>query len=270
MAKPDKTLSRFSDDDAARLDEILYPLVERGGLPFEAVDGLLSSIVVAPQLILPSEWMPLILGDEPEPWQSEEEAQVFTELVMRLYNHIVERVVAEPDASTMPFIAFPEGFEEMDEAAIEAIDFPLGGNWAVGFMIGVGLRGDAWDALAADDEDVRDDFSMIVALLPEDPDEDADALGDAEAEAEPVAASGLRWSADDEEDDGEEARALDASERLEIISDLAAALHHMNLVRLASMNSQEPLRREIKIGRNDPCPCGSGQKFKKCHGASIN
>jgi preprotein translocase subunit SecA len=29
-----------------------------------------------------------------------------------------------------------------------------------------------------------------------------------------------------------------------------------------------PVRREgPKIGRNDPCPCGSGQKFKKCHGA---
>ena len=21
-----------------------------------------------------------------------------------------------------------------------------------------------------------------------------------------------------------------------------------------------------KVGRNDPCPCGSGQKFKRCHG----
>jgi uncharacterized protein len=26
-------------------------------------------------------------------------------------------------------------------------------------------------------------------------------------------------------------------------------------------------RDEPKIGRNDPCPCGSGKKFKKCHGA---
>ena len=24
---------------------------------------------------------------------------------------------------------------------------------------------------------------------------------------------------------------------------------------------------EDKVGRNDPCPCGSGKKFKKCHGA---
>ena len=23
------------------------------------------------------------------------------------------------------------------------------------------------------------------------------------------------------------------------------------------------------IGRNDPCPCGSGKKFKKCHGAGL-
>jgi preprotein translocase subunit SecA len=30
----------------------------------------------------------------------------------------------------------------------------------------------------------------------------------------------------------------------------------------------EPIRREApKVGRNDPCPCGSGKKYKKCHGA---
>jgi preprotein translocase subunit SecA len=23
------------------------------------------------------------------------------------------------------------------------------------------------------------------------------------------------------------------------------------------------------VGRNDPCPCGSGKKFKKCHGATL-
>src|SRR5262245_50277148 len=25
----------------------------------------------------------------------------------------------------------------------------------------------------------------------------------------------------------------------------------------------------MPIGRNDPCPCGSGKKFKRCHGASV-
>ena len=28
----------------------------------------------------------------------------------------------------------------------------------------------------------------------------------------------------------------------------------------------QPVRVEKKVGRNDPCPCGSGKKFKRCHG----
>jgi preprotein translocase subunit SecA len=31
----------------------------------------------------------------------------------------------------------------------------------------------------------------------------------------------------------------------------------------------EPVRVEKKVGRNDPCPCGSGKKFKQCHGAGL-
>jgi preprotein translocase subunit SecA len=27
-----------------------------------------------------------------------------------------------------------------------------------------------------------------------------------------------------------------------------------------------PIRSEPKIGRNEPCPCGSGKKYKHCHG----
>jgi len=30
---------------------------------------------------------------------------------------------------------------------------------------------------------------------------------------------------------------------------------------------KKPVRREEKVGRNDPCPCGSGKKYKQCHGA---
>jgi preprotein translocase subunit SecA len=31
----------------------------------------------------------------------------------------------------------------------------------------------------------------------------------------------------------------------------------------------QPIRVETKIGRNDPCPCGSGKKYKNCHGVGI-
>lgn len=32
---------------------------------------------------------------------------------------------------------------------------------------------------------------------------------------------------------------------------------------------REPIRAEQKIGRNDPCPCGSGKKYKNCHGRNA-
>jgi len=31
----------------------------------------------------------------------------------------------------------------------------------------------------------------------------------------------------------------------------------------------QPIRRENLPGRNDPCPCGSGKKFKQCHGRNL-
>jgi preprotein translocase subunit SecA len=32
---------------------------------------------------------------------------------------------------------------------------------------------------------------------------------------------------------------------------------------------QQVVHRDAKVGRNDPCPCGSGKKYKKCHGAAV-
>jgi preprotein translocase subunit SecA len=45
-------------------------------------------------------------------------------------------------------------------------------------------------------------------------------------------------------------------------------MREQNLVYNAGeMSPSAPTRREAaKVGRNDPCPCGSGKKFKKCHG----
>lgn len=42
---------------------------------------------------------------------------------------------------------------------------------------------------------------------------------------------------------------------------------NMNLTQFVPPSSAAPPeRRASKVGRNDPCPCGSGRKFKKCHG----
>ncbi len=45
---------------------------------------------------------------------------------------------------------------------------------------------------------------------------------------------------------------------------VASGQHAANV---AATRSQGTVRNEEKVGRNDPCPCGSGQKYKRCHGA---
>jgi len=37
----------------------------------------------------------------------------------------------------------------------------------------------------------------------------------------------------------------------------------------AQAEAPKPIRSGVKVGRNDPCPCGSGKKYKKCHGAAA-
>jgi len=46
----------------------------------------------------------------------------------------------------------------------------------------------------------------------------------------------------------------------------AGATEHAQAARPPAQK-QQPVRVGVKIGRNDPCPCGSGKKYKNCHGA---
>jgi uncharacterized protein YecA (UPF0149 family) len=39
-----------------------------------------------------------------------------------------------------------------------------------------------------------------------------------------------------------------------------------NAINNTAISSSGAPRSGIKVGRNDPCPCGSGKKYKKCHG----
>ncbi|HWZ02069.1 MAG TPA: SEC-C metal-binding domain-containing protein, partial [Mucilaginibacter sp.] len=38
---------------------------------------------------------------------------------------------------------------------------------------------------------------------------------------------------------------------------------------MRELQKAAPVRVENKIGRNDPCPCGSGKKYKNCHGVGL-
>jgi preprotein translocase subunit SecA len=71
------------------------------------------------------------------------------------------------------------------------------------------------------------------------------------------------------------ARAQEAPQRL---PDFARALERKQERQQREMQYQtgpaqaeapKPVRAGAKVGRNDPCPCGSGKKYKKCHGANA-
>jgi preprotein translocase subunit SecA len=39
--------------------------------------------------------------------------------------------------------------------------------------------------------------------------------------------------------------------------------------RVPGQQKVQPVRVDKKVGRNEPCPCGSGKKYKLCHGKSV-
>ena len=58
----------------------------------------------------------------------------------------------------------------------------------------------------------------------------------------------------------------------EIQKQMVLVLNNMNITNQSSKkNEDEKLKDSVpkKIGRNDPCPCGSGKKYKQCHGSAA-
>jgi len=71
----------------------------------------------------------------------------------------------------------------------------------------------------------------------------------------------------DEEENGEVILHLNEKELTQLESDLPHVLLDIYWYWQAIINKPQTVRREgEKVGRNDPCPCGSGLKYKQCHG----
>jgi preprotein translocase subunit SecA len=75
-------------------------------------------------------------------------------------------------------------------------------------------------------------------------------------------------------DPGEPASAFDAPRPQQAFSTSSASAATSTARRPARVGGDDAAvktirRDEPKVGRNDPCPCGSGKKYKKCHGAAA-
>ena len=58
-----------------------------------------------------------------------------------------------------------------------------------------------------------------------------------------------------------------SDERLNAMGAAIWAVYDLHRIGKSLGPRVDPIRKDATPGRNDPCPCGSGKKYKKCHGA---
>jgi preprotein translocase subunit SecA len=58
-------------------------------------------------------------------------------------------------------------------------------------------------------------------------------------------------------------------ERVQVVKPTDEGFMKLGQKKVSKAQTNTPVRNENKVGRNDPCPCGSGKKFKNCHGRGM-
>ena len=240
----------LSDAEFAELDDLLAATPEPlEPLDVVMLDGYLCGLLVQPVLLDPAQWLPPVfdLDSRPLPeahdpaWQAR-----CAELVLRrhaaLNRAMVEDgwfdpLVLEPDDGATE--APPAAGGEDPVAALGPVSQALM-PWVAGFQHATLCFPALMDL---PDDDVALAIARLFRHLPAETDEERDVVATLDREF-PLA------SLDD------------AIEELVVtVADLS------DLTRDARYRVETVQREGAKLGRNDPCHCGSGRKFKHCHGA---
>ena len=230
----------LSDEEFENLNEFLLDeALSEETMTLDCLDGYLTALVIGPEVVPMGEWLPLVWGpDETHAPEFEEPAHagIVVELILRHMNGIVSSFIDDPDEFTPLFYAATDeqNGEQVDDAE----------PWVIGFLQGVDLRRDAWQPLF-DDEAGQAWLRPLILLGADDLSEEEQAQRQTPSQRRALSSQVAHSIVEIQRYWGE---------RREL------AYQHM---------SAATVRREApKVGRNDPCPCGSGKKFKKCCGAA--
>jgi uncharacterized protein len=265
-AEPPDPETRDDDPADATLDlleEALEAIVQRhpDDTPqWEYCEGFMTALLCTRRAINSDEWLPwLFFGrDAAELFATESEHTRFLMAWMEREAQLRDALKAGLDAPDdespfSPAVIDWRGLiaslpEDARAEALKGQDGPppaLGRQWAAGFMAAVLAWADDWSPPRDKDmaADMKDALDLVFALTDDDTSPPALNLYDPDA---PPSVSKARSQA-----------VADAMEAVHILYDIA----QLRGPRLP------PHRNPDKTGRNDPCPCGSGKKYKKCCGA---
>lgn len=233
-------------------------------ISFEWADGFLAALAAAPRLPPVEEWLPALCGDafdrafaDPES-AAAAQGPLATRLKVLSDQLDPEALLDDPDQLRLdPLIGEVTDEDRQQlvaEGALtqeEAQAMQTGGLWAEGFFDGVAAFPALWEEPPHEDASVlfKQAFDQIAALLmPPGSDEWKAHI----AEHYPKAAESAQ---------GEPTRD-------ELLAEACMSVQDLRLFWVDFAPKTATRRVEATPGRNDPCHCGSGKKFKKCHGAT--
>jgi uncharacterized protein len=216
-----------------------------GTFTYHELQGFLFAVATAPELIRPSEWMPEIFAGEEAVYADMEEVRFVLGEIMNLYNAVNEAVIAGDDVLPTDCVFREEVLANLEEDAAVS-------QWSRGFAAGYDWLRETWDEYIPDE--YSDDHGGLLLVLSY-----FSSRSLAEAFHRETRSSRTLYE-------------MTSSVR-ELLPGAAAEFARIGralgaAVAQAELESRTP-RRVVKVGRNDPCPCGSARKYKKCCGMAA-
>ena len=217
-----------------KLDAFLSALPEESdAMMLSELDGFLAGIAVCPDLILPDEWLPVIWGGgDLEGVEVEAFAgDIDLDAFYKLIIKHYDTIGLDLSRGRGHFSPIYDVDERNDDVLWEI--------WISGFARAMTLRPDSWAQIAdSGDEDAVVALATLISLVGID-NGDAPFTQAQIDEIIPMAPDMIPFCID--------------------------KLHGWRVGRNAP---RQPVAVSVKTGRNDPCYCGSGRKYKKCCGAN--
>lgn len=215
-----------------------------GTLKYHELQGFLFAVACAPELVKPSEWMRVIFGEREAEYENLEEARAIIGELMALYN-LVNAAVFEHRA------ALPTDCRLRAETLANLEDDAPIAQWSRGFLQGHQWLEESWNAYVP--KRLDEEYASLLMTL---------SFFASKTLAEAFCAEA-----------GHPELAAMAETIVRVFPEAVAGYAHFGRSIQQAITEAEaddpPQSQGRKVGRNEPCPCGSGRKYKKCCGATT-